>query len=171
MKKLLPIILLFCFSLTFSQEIKLVENKKYEGAIFSKSYTDEFSNFPPIKKRFTPTETEIAELENQLKKQIKRINKNKPNQGKHYGPIIHRNLKKYVRQYIGFIDNEGQKFIYVNFLWDGYSLLDFIRGFEKRDDSWKTEWQMWFDGGSRYWNIKYIIDKKEFVDFSVNGIA
>ncbi|WP_285656451.1 hypothetical protein [Allomuricauda sp. NBRC 101325] len=171
MKKLLPIILLFCFSLTFSQEIKLVENKKYEGAIFSKSYTDEFSNFPPIEKRFTPTETEIAELENQLKKQIKRINKNKPNQGKHYGPIIHRNLKKYVRQYIGFIDNEGQKFIYVNFLWDGYSLLDFIRGFEKPDVSWKTEWQMWFDGGSIYWNIKYVIDKKEFVDFSVNGIA
>lgn len=44
-------------------------------------------------------------------------------------------------------------------------------GWTKPDDSWKTEWQMWFDGGSRFWNINYIIDKKEFVDFSVNGVA
>lgn len=171
MKKLLLIILLLNINLTFSQKIELVENRKYEGAIFSKSYIDEFLNLPQIEKRFTPTKTQITEFENQLKKEIKRINKNRPNQGKGYGPVIHRNLKKYVRQYIGIIDKNGQKFIYANFLWDGYSIWDFIRGYEKPDRYWKKGWVMAFDGGSRYWNIKYIIDKNEFIDFSVNGVA
>ncbi len=171
MKKLLLIILILNFNLSFSQEIELIKNRKYEGAIFSKSYTDEFSNLPPIEKRFTPTEKEIEELETRLRNNLKEINKNKPNQGKGYGPTIHRNLKKYARQYVGIIDKNGQKIIYINFLWNGYSIWDFIRGWEKPNDSWKTEWLMTFDGGSRYWNIKYLIDKKEFVNYSVNGVA
>jgi hypothetical protein len=129
------------------------------------------SGFELIEKRFTPTKSEILELEKQLDEQIKVINKNKPNQGKGYGPIIHRKLKKYDRQYIGFIDQYGQKVIHVNFIWNGYSIWEAIKGWTKPDESWKTEWQMWFDGGSRFWNINYIIDKKEFIDFQVNGVA
>jgi len=171
MKKLLLIILTLNFGLTFSQEIELIESRKFEGTIFPKSYNIPYSENPLIEKRFTPTKEEIVELEKQLRSDIKKINKNKPNQGKGYGPIIHKRIRKYDRQYIGFIDQYGQRVIYVNFIWNGYSLWESIRGFTKPEDSWKTEWQMIFDGGSRYWNIKYIIDKKEFVEFQVNGVA
>jgi hypothetical protein len=171
MKKLLLIILTLNFGLTFSQNIELIENRKFEGAIFPKNYDIPMSKNPPIEKRFTPTKSEILELEKQLDNKIKAINKNKPNQGKGYGPIIHRRLKKYDRQYIGFIDQYGQKVIHVNFIWNGYSIWEAIKGWTKPDESWKTEWQMWFDGGSRFWNINYIIHKKEFIDFQVNGVA
>ncbi|TDU43490.1 hypothetical protein BXY82_0902 [Gelidibacter sediminis] len=171
MKKLLLIILILNFGFTFSQEIELIENRKFEGAIFSNSYEIPYSENPSIEKRFTPTKKEILELEKQLQNDIKKINKNKPNQGKGYGPIIHRKLKKYDRQYIGFIDQYGQKVIHINFIWNGYSLWESIRGWTKPDGTWKSEWQVIFDGGSRYWNINYIIDKKCFVDFRVNGVA
>ncbi|RBP27023.1 hypothetical protein DFR65_1121 [Oceanihabitans sediminis] len=171
MKNLLLIILTLNFGLTFSQNIELIESRNFDGAIFPKTYDIPLTENPPIEKRFTPTKEEIVELEKQLRGQIKEINKNKPNQGKHYGPIIHKRLKKYDRQYIGFIDQYGQRVIHVNFIWNGYSIWELIRGWTKPDDSWKTEWQMWFDGGSRFWNINYIMDKKEFVDFSVNGVA
>ena len=171
MKKLLLIILTLNFGLIFSQEIELIESQKFEGAIFPKTYDIPYSENPLTEKRFTPTKREILELEKQLRNQIKEINKNKPNQRKGYGPVIHKKLKKYDRQYIGFIDQNGLRVIHVNFIWNGFTLWESIRGFTKPDDSWKTEWQMWFDGGSRYWNIKYTIDKKEFIDFRVNGVA
>tara|TARA_R110002074_G_C12161220_1_gene631235 strand:+ start:54 stop:569 length:516 start_codon:yes stop_codon:yes gene_type:complete len=171
MKKLLLIILTLNFGLTFSQNIELIESRNFEGAIFPKTYDILLTENPSIEKRFTPTKEEIVELENQLRSQIKKINKNKPNQGKGYGPIIHKRLKKYDRQYIGFIDQYGQRVIHVNFIWNGYSIWESIRGWTKPDDSWKKEWQIVFDGGSRFWNINYIIDKKEFVDFQVNGVA
>ena len=171
MKKLLSILILLHFTLGSSQEIKLIENPTFKGAIFPATYNIEFSENPPLEKRFTPTIAEIEELETQLRKNIKEINKNKPNQGKDYGPVIHRNLNKYVRQYIGFIDEDGQKVIHVNFIWNHYSFWDRIRGFTKPDDRWKTEWQMTFDGGSRYWNIKYLVDEDRFIHFRVNGVA
>ncbi|MFY8187245.1 MAG: hypothetical protein ACOVLC_04730 [Flavobacterium sp.] len=170
MKKLLFIILTLNFGLTFSQGIELIESTKFRGAIFPKEY-DLNDKVTTIEKRFTPTNEEIVELENQLRIQIKKINKNKPNQGRHYGPIIHKRLKKYDRQYIGFIDQYGQRVIHVNFIWNGYSIWDFLNGYEKPDESWKTKWQIWFDGGSQFWNINYIIEKKEFVDFQVNGVS
>jgi len=63
-------------------------------------------------------------METQLRKDIRDINKNKPNQGKDHVPVIHRNLNKYVRQYIGFIDEDGQRVIHVNFFWNHYSLWE-----------------------------------------------
>ncbi|SFS82122.1 hypothetical protein SAMN04488006_0213 [Lutibacter maritimus] len=159
------------FNLSYSQEIELIENRKYEGAIFSKNYNIPYSKSPTIEKRFTPTKLEIEELENRLSKYLRETNKNKPKENKHYGPKIHKNLNKYVRQYIGFIDQFGQRVIHVNFIWNGYSLMESIRGWTKPDDSWKTEWQIIFDGGSRYWNINYIIEKEKFIDLNVNGVA
>lgn len=171
MKKLLSILILLNFTIGFSQEIKLIEKRNFEGAIFPETYDILYTENPPKERRFTPTIAEIEKLETQLRKDIREINKNKPNQGKDYEPVIHRNLHKYVRQYIGFIDEDGHRVIHVNFLWNYYSFWDNIRGWTRPDDRWKTEWQMTFDGGSRYWNIKYLVDENKFMDFRVNGVA
>jgi hypothetical protein len=56
-------------------------------------------------------------------------------------------------------------------LWNGYSIFESLRGIAKPEDYWKNSWETVFDGGSRYWSIKYIIDKKTFIDFGVNGVS
>jgi len=171
MKKLLLIILILNFNLSFSQEIELIYEKEYEGAIFPKTYNITYSNNLPNDKRFTPTKTEIRELESRLRIYLKEISKNKTNRGKGDGPNIQRNLDKYVRQYIGFVDEKGQRIIHVNFVWNHYSFWNKIRGYEKPNDSWKSDWQFVLDGGSYYWNIDYIMTKNDFDNLNVNGIA
>jgi len=129
MKKLLLIILILNFNLSFSQEIELFYEKEYEGAIFPKTYkTTYFKNFPNDK-RFTPTKTEIQELESRLRIYLKELSANKTNRGNGNEPNIWRNLDKYVRQYIGFLDENGQRIIHVNFIWNHYSFWNKIRGY------------------------------------------
>ena len=171
MKKLLLIILIFNFNLSFSQEIELIYEKEYEGAIFPKTYKLTYSNNLPNDKRFTPTKTEIQELESQLRIYLKEITTKKTNRGNENKPNIQRNLDKYVRQYIGFIDEKGQRIIHVNFIWNHYSFWNKIRGYEKPNDSWKSNWQFVLDGGSYYWNIDYIMTENDFENLNVNGVA
>jgi len=63
-----------------------VKGNRYEGAIFPSDYQMLYVSNPSAELRFTPTLEEVAKLEEQLKKEIKSINKNKPNQGQNYGP-------------------------------------------------------------------------------------
>ncbi|MEG9329207.1 hypothetical protein V6B16_14785 [Salinimicrobium catena] len=91
MKKLLSILILLNFTLGFSQDIKLIEKRTFEGAVFPETYNILYTQNPPEERRFTPTIAEIEELETRLKKEIREINKNKPNQGRDFGPVIHRN--------------------------------------------------------------------------------
>ncbi|TRZ43972.1 hypothetical protein DMZ48_08430 [Robertkochia solimangrovi] len=147
---------------SFSQNPVLVTSDDFQGVIFSRIYEIPYSNEIPLENRFTPSKREIMELEKSLKDQLKFINRNQPNQGRHYGPIIHKNLRKYIRQYVGIINENGQRIIHVNFVWNGYS---------GTDDSWKSSFVIVMDGGSHFWNINYRIEEKEFFDFSVNGVA
>jgi hypothetical protein len=171
MKKLFIILLSINCGLMFPQNIELISGNGFQGAIFPSSYLNQYISFPETEKRFTPSKIEVLELERQLKSQIKHINKNRFNQGKGYGPIIHKRLRKYNRQYMGLIDPNGQRVIHVNFIWNGCHISEFLGCWFHPDITWKTEWQMWMDGGSRYWNINYIIDKKDFVDLWVNGLG
>lgn len=147
MKKLILIIFLMISQFSISQKNVVFENK---GVIFTEGY--EFYLFKDLK-RITPSLGEIKELEKLLSQQIKEININKPNQKK--SPLIHRNLKKYKRQYVGYYNGNGERIIYINFLWKGYKGYD-VDG--KQIEPWKTEWLQMFDGGSQYWQIKYNSD-------------
>ncbi|MFA7616870.1 MAG: hypothetical protein WCY16_09860 [Weeksellaceae bacterium] len=128
------------------------QTEDFDVAIFSKEY--ELYGFG---KRFTPAKEEIAMAEQTLKMQLKEINKNQPNQS--LSPVIHKNLKKYKRQYIGFYDENGKKCLLINFFWsDG-----------KNDDYWLNDFVQVEDGGSYYWQIKYSVDDEQLFDLSVNG--
>lgn len=151
----------------FCQNGKLVDGDRYKGAIFPATYQMPY----PEELRFTPTVAEIARFEQQLKAEIKGINNNKPNQGRHYGPIIHRNLKKYVRQYIGFVTAEGERVIHVNFLWNHLNPVERIKGYTLWAENFQEDWLNVYDGGSRYWQIKFNLTTSEFIDFWVNGIS
>lgn len=167
MKYLLFVILTLAISQFVVCQIKIVDTKNYTGAIFPNTYDLPYSENPPLEKRFTPTTDQIHELETKLKSQIKKLNS-----GTHYdGPNIHKRLRNYVRQYIGYINDKGEKIIYISARWDGYSLWDWIRGYSKPTDDWKEDWIITFDGGSRYWQVKYNLSTKQFFEYGVNGVA
>ncbi len=149
----------------------IIHGKKYKGIIFPKDYEMSDLGISNSESRFTPSIIEIIELEKYLQFDIKSINEERPNQGKYFGPIIERNLKKYVRQYYGYINKNGERIIHVNFLWDRSSLRESIGGYTKPSEGWEEDWKSVLDGGSRFWEIKYNLNKFEFFDFLVNGIA
>lgn len=141
-----------------SEQTTFVNGGQFKGVIFSADY--ELPIFDHAdKSRFTPTVDEVMKFEKELERRIKEINKNRPNQGRHYGPIIDKNLDKYSRQYAGFINDKGERVIHAGLNW------------KRNDEEWKTDFILVFDGGSYHWTIRYNLDKDEFFHFGVNGIA
>lgn len=141
-----------------SERVSFIHGRHFDGVIFSADYK------LPIfeqgdKGRFTPTADEIFLFERELQKRIKGINKNKPNQGRHYGPVIDKRLKMYTRQYAGFINVKGEKVIHAGLNW------------KRKEKRWKTDFILVLDGGSYHWTIRYNLEKDEFLHFGVNGIA
>jgi len=133
-----------------------VDMKCFKGYIFDQEYDVTWIN-GITKNRFTPTKEEIIKGEEILKENLKAINVNMPNQGDEC-PIIHKKIKKYNRQYVGYIDEEGNKIIWVNFIWE-----------KNCPENWNKELVDVFDGCSHYWNIKINLDKESLLDLNVNG--
>ena len=145
-------------SKNLTDQITLVNGDRFKGVIFSSDYEVPMLD-ETLRGRFTPTLEQITKLEKDLRSVIKDINKNRSGQRRSYGPVVDRNLGKYTRQYLGFINENGDKIIYVGFHW------------HSRDYNWKKDFVMVFDGGSYHWTIRYNVDKGEFFHFGVNGVA
>jgi hypothetical protein len=152
------IILLFLFScFIHSQNIaEHFKTKQFEVAIFPESSNDLMQQ-----NRFTPTKEEIFKAENALKSKLKYINNPLINQSS--STIIHKNLKKYKRQYFGYINDKGEKILYINSLWS--------KSIKEHHWHWLNEIIMVSDGGSHYWNIEYNLETEELMNLSVNGPA
>jgi hypothetical protein len=136
-----------------------IEHKNYSGVIFSKEY-DPFG-LQGTGNKFTPTIADIDLAEHILRRGIKAINNNRPNQVKDC-PVVHKNLSKYKRQYFGLLEN-GDKIIYINCFWSKH--------FDKTQTYWKTDEVNVFDGCSYFWSIKVNLTKKFLFEFGVNGSA
>lgn len=149
-----------------------VKIKKIRGTIFNNNYP--FRNFyvsdVDSTKRWVPDKKDIELAEKILRQHIKEINKDRPNQ---VGgcPLIHRNLNKYYRQYVGITNNKGQKVIHINFYWDRYSLWDKIMGDYDDRLSFDSDYAIVNDGCSYNWEINVNLNEKTLTDFGVNGIA
>lgn len=156
--KIIYIIVLFFFSNFYFVNAQNVaehfKTRQFEVAIFPES-----SNELIQQNRFTPTKEEIIKAENALKYKLKEANRNLENQ--YNSPIIHRNLKKYKRQYFGFINDKGEKILYINSLWKK----------NEEETKWLQRIIMVSDGGSHYWNIEYNLETDELINLSVNGKA
>jgi len=142
------------------EKAEYIKGKCYEGYVFSAEY----SGFIPIENfnaRFTPTKDEVNQAEEIIKEQLKELNKDLLNQTSKC-PVIHKKLSKYKRQYVGIITTQGEKIVWVNFVWEkDISVLQ----------KWKDEIIIVLDGCSYYWNVKVNLDKEKLFDLSVNGSA
>ena len=149
--------ILSTFGQTETTDIKTDHYKttKFDVAIFPASYIDLIPG-----KRFTPTRQEIDKAETALRTELKELNKQLINQ--HTTPIIHKKLKKYKRQYFGYIDNKGNKILRINCFWD--------KDNDSRDN-WLKDRISVQDGGSYYWNIKFNLNTGKLFDLQVNGYA
>ena len=131
------------------------KTKKFDVAIFPASYLA-FVSQP----RFTPTRQEIDDAENALRINLKVLNKGRINQSS--TPVIHRKLRKYKRQYFGYVTQNGQRILLINFFWS--KNIDF-------KDRWLKEAINFHDGGSYYWQVQFNLDEAALFDLNINGYA
>ena len=152
--------------LAISQNITIVENSNFTGAIFPAEYNF-LDSFLKDEKRFTPTEAEILDIEKKLRLQIRKLE----NQGlrkKNRKQYVAQHLKNYVRQYTGYYDQDGNRIIYINSIWsESANVIDYGAG--ETEPDWKIHWLRVMDCGIHCWNVKYNATRKRFIDFSANN--
>jgi hypothetical protein len=174
---LMAILLISCKSslVTFqtSDQQKIgVQSAKFRGTAFDSSYSNVKLFLPATftLKKFTPTKQDIALAEQILKLQIEKANERRMNQfgRKQY---IHRNLNKYFRQYAGFINENGDRVIHINFYWDRYTVFDRIKGYWDDRLEYTSDYSVVMDGGYRHWNVNVNLTTKSLYNLSVNGVA
>ena len=149
-----------------------VKSNKFRGTIFKSSYPQDklFISSVDSINRFTPTENEIKLAETILKQQIEKLNNPRINQfGKKQ--YIDKNLNKYFRQYVGFINDKGHKLIHINFYWDKYTLFDRLKGYDDQRRDYTSDFSMVLDGGSHYWNVNVNLTTNKLERLEVNGVA
>ena len=186
MKKILfAFILLFTFPPIFSQNSIFVEGRGYEGYIFNRDYYHPFiigkkkdrstsrivdiegnifdkNGSTPLtignlKSRYTPTVEDIQKAEKILKGNTKLIKK-ESNQGNSTS-LKRANFYKYVRQYVGGIDKQGNIIIWVNMIKDK----------DISDTELEEDVVIIFGGGNNYWSVYIDITQKEYFGLMVNG--
>jgi len=149
-----------------------VKSNKFTGTIFTTSYqTDKlFITKVDSANRFTPTKEDIKLAESILQEQISEANKRHVNQfGK--GQYIDRNLNKYFRQYVGYLNENGDRSIHINFHWDKFTIIDRIKGYWDDRLNFTSDYSIVFDGGGRYWSVNVNLTSKTLFGLSVNGVA
>ena len=142
-----------------------IKKFNYEGIIFPKGYTLFLINDSA---GYTPDVLDIKHAEKIIRDSIRVLNKDRINQDS--GPIIHKNLRKYKRQYFGKFNEKGQKLIIIGLSWDRLRLIDKI-GNRRDVDKWKTEELNVMDGGSYYWSISINLSTNEIINFNVHGVG
>ena len=156
MKTLLSVLIMLWFS---PQPSCLVKGKGFRGYLFDKDHFVLMS-IENQQARYTPEEQDVLLAERIIKDGLAVVNSPMDNQGGGC-PVIHKNLKKYIRQYVGFVNEAGEKVIWINFIWK--SNAD-----EKR---LANDIESALDGCSHYWNIKVNIGKSTLYELNINGSA
>jgi hypothetical protein len=136
-----------------------VKGNDFEGVVFAKNKSlDIDTGIVPPSKRFTPNSEDILLGEKLLHTDMDTCN-NSWKEAKY----VHRMLRKYIRQYIGYVNEKGEHIIYINaFIREP----DFI---SKKD--WLDHIPIVMDGGNSYWRIKINLNTKELFKFNINGVA
>lgn len=157
-KKIILLFLLNIFFIHLSCQNTLeIENKGFIGQIFPKEHFV-FKNVESEKDRYTPTVKDVY-----LAEYILNENKSflKENQKKQKGcPIIADNLENYTKQYVGFINANNAKIVWINFIWKGY-----VEDLIKKDIIYV------YDGGSFFWSIFINISDRTLFNMEVNSVS
>ena len=95
----------------------IVVGSNYEGVAFNEDFETDVT-VENEAGRFTLTSAEIDTVEKLMKKKIAKLNHTHNHQASMECQLIDEHLEKYKRQYIGFVNEDGDKVVWVNFLHD-----------------------------------------------------
>jgi hypothetical protein len=154
MRNVIFVISILFSSLNYGQNIaEHFKTNDFDIAIFPENHKELISS-----KRFSPTKEDVLKAEQALQSKLKGINSKLINQSS--SPIIHKNLKKYKRQYFGCYDENRKKYLLINAFWSSGN-----------NNDWLNRMIIVLDGGSYYWDIKYYFDDDDLKDLNVNGYS
>ncbi len=146
----------FPCTLVLSQQANAmrVKGKGYNGYAFSENHFVFGLTLNEMERQVTPTKEDIQKAETILNDSIDHLKGN-------YSPNIRKkNLKRYERQYVGFVNAKKQIIIYINFL----------RNIDRKQKSKLGNEILWIlDGGDDYWQIFINIDEKKLFGLSINA--
>ena len=134
-------------------EPQSIKGKGFTGYIFPVEHPVYLTN-EPLENRFTPVAADVVFAEKAISANIKSMSSAYHKRKL----VIHKNLRKYIRQYVGFKNEKGQRILWVNCIWKESS---FCEGAQKDIISVS-------DGGTSYWNIKVNLDSGEVHELRVN---
>ena len=129
-----------------------------KGTIFTENYSAENlskKNFA-ISKRFTPSKTDIEQMLSIMYQQV--IGRGKSHVGSYPGYPWDMNMNSYFTQYFGFINNNGEKVIHLNYLWN--------KGPDKI--SYESDYITVSNGGKHYWQLDINLTTEKVIDLRVN---
>ena len=116
--------------------------------------------------QFTPTEQEIKKVDAILQKAIKK------GEFDFIKKPVSEMIYEYYRQYICYIDENGQKIIRINAFCKNRLMPSEENGeIVWKPLDWKNKILIVLDGGSCYWTIFINLTKNEYFDLTVNGEA
>lgn len=136
-----------------------VEGKGYKGYVFDKDHFV-FMSIENQKERYTPRQIDISAVEQLLKDSIDYIMKDQNDCSKQ--EINKHAIKKYRRQYVGFITKDNEIIIWINFLKKD-------RNFSNKDLS--TNIVSVLDGGCNFWSISVNLTKRKLFNLHINGVG
>ncbi|MDR0972418.1 MAG: hypothetical protein LBM61_00345, partial [Prevotellaceae bacterium] len=112
MRKIFLMLLLFLIgSLSYAQEVTFIKEKEYSGYIFPRGIS--IWGFPAEGNRYTPSIEDVFAAERILKDSISSIYvKSHQEQYVSY-PINKRSLKKYIRQYVGYLNRHNEPILWI----------------------------------------------------------
>lgn len=151
MKALLTLLVLL-----MAQQPEFVKGKGFKGYIFDAD-AEVHVYFKEKPGRFTPTKDDIILCEKLVKEYVNFLI-TEETQGKKLFQAIQKDLKRYVRQYVGFINEKGEKVIWINML---YWRSSFLEDVNRRVIHVS-------DGGTSYWNVKINLQNKEAYELAIS---
>jgi len=159
--RILCFVFLFVFIISCSSQRSSVLDDKKMTIIKDYSYIKWFTGSD-----LNPFEPNNIELE-----KVNRIFEKAINEGKFHFLKKEKisELKKHYRQYLCYLNEKGEKIIYINAfceLFDEYDEENNLVPFD-----WKNKMVDVADGGKCYWNIKINLTTNEYFELKVNGIS
>lgn len=161
-KSIFLIIGFFNFAFCFGQSdyVILSDQKRIDELISSKNIVAKSAKTVDLTKK------EINLLEKLLKKSIDNYNGKLSKSSKNYGrseKFIElyqiRELKNYTVQYVPYLNDEGEKEVWIN-------------GFcNHAEPNWKTQIIYYLDGGNCIFNIRINLTTKKCLSIKINNIA
>jgi len=157
-KKILIAIVLMLTSVSiFAQSSIFVKGKNYAGYIFPKGHL--VWGFPPEENRYTPSLEDIIHAEKILKDSIETDYVMSNQKAYRQPPINKKTLKRYVRQYVGYLTSNNEIVIWINLSKKG----------SIGNQDFSTDIISVNDGGYNFWSIRINTTTKQLYDMRVNG--